>query len=179
LGPNHKGVFRNGDERVSSLQAHKLIPICANTDYCLVAFCTWIITTSCVNPRSRYEQFSDMLSIASWLLSSLGRPTDLNTEEMQPSQVSSALLVAAQKAGVLSATLSGITPSALTNGFGVGVCVLLNALADQVITTTGVRWAAPSYPEDGHDEDIDGDEDADAGDEIEDEIGASALHFDS
>jgi hypothetical protein len=89
--------------------------------------------SGCVNPRSRYEQFTgenappptapgprtilvlshpllcatDMLAIASWLLSSLDRPTDLNAEEMQPSQVSSSLLVAAQKAGVPSSVLSG------------------------------------------------------------------------
>jgi hypothetical protein len=30
---------------VSSLQAHKLIQIYTNTDYCLVAFCTWILIT--------------------------------------------------------------------------------------------------------------------------------------
>jgi hypothetical protein len=35
--------------QVSSLQAHKLIQIYTNTDYCLVAFCTWILIT-----RPRY-----------------------------------------------------------------------------------------------------------------------------
>jgi hypothetical protein len=30
---------------VSRLQAHKLIQIYTNTDYCLVAFCTWIPST--------------------------------------------------------------------------------------------------------------------------------------
>jgi hypothetical protein len=32
---------------VRRLQTHKLIQICTNTDYCLVAFCTWILTTRC------------------------------------------------------------------------------------------------------------------------------------
>jgi hypothetical protein len=35
-------VFRGN---VSGLQAHKLIQMYTNTDYCLVAFCTWIQTT--------------------------------------------------------------------------------------------------------------------------------------
>jgi hypothetical protein len=30
---------------VSSLHAHTLIQIYTNTDYCLAAFCTWILTT--------------------------------------------------------------------------------------------------------------------------------------
>jgi hypothetical protein len=41
-----RDVERAKDE-VSSLQAHKLIQIYTNTDYCLVAFCTWIPSTSC------------------------------------------------------------------------------------------------------------------------------------
>jgi hypothetical protein len=31
--------------QVSSLQAHKLMQLYTNTDYCLVAFCTWILIT--------------------------------------------------------------------------------------------------------------------------------------
>jgi hypothetical protein len=34
------------DSKVSGLQAHKLLQIYTNTDYCLVAFCTWIPPTS-------------------------------------------------------------------------------------------------------------------------------------
>jgi hypothetical protein len=52
------------------------------------------------------------------------------------------------------------------------VCTLLNGLADQAISTSGISWAAPTYPHDDEDEDMEGDDDADAGDEIEDEIGA-------
>jgi hypothetical protein len=32
-------------DKVSSLQAHNLIPIYTNSDYCLAACCTWIPTT--------------------------------------------------------------------------------------------------------------------------------------
>jgi hypothetical protein len=45
--------------RVSSLQAHKLIQIYTNTDYCLVAFCTWILTTRHEQQRAVFGQRSD------------------------------------------------------------------------------------------------------------------------
>jgi hypothetical protein len=42
----HKGDF-DGHSKASSLHAHELIQIYTNTDYyCLVTFCTWILTNS-------------------------------------------------------------------------------------------------------------------------------------
>jgi hypothetical protein len=38
--------WRPDRAQVSSLQAHKLIQIYTNTDYCLPTFCTWVLTTS-------------------------------------------------------------------------------------------------------------------------------------
>jgi hypothetical protein len=40
--PEHSDIIY---EKVSGFQAHKLIQIYTNTDYCLVAFCTWILST--------------------------------------------------------------------------------------------------------------------------------------
>jgi hypothetical protein len=46
ISPPIGGGFTAVVENVSSIQAHKLIQIFTNTDYCLVAFCTWILTTT-------------------------------------------------------------------------------------------------------------------------------------
>jgi hypothetical protein len=39
------GAVFYGTNQASSLQAHKLTQIYTNTDYCLIAACTWFLTT--------------------------------------------------------------------------------------------------------------------------------------
>jgi arylsulfatase A-like enzyme len=54
-------MLRQGDFKVGSLKAHELAQIHASTDYCLVAFCTWILTTAHHSSSSLSETCSSRI----------------------------------------------------------------------------------------------------------------------
>lgn len=100
-----------------------------------------------------HSQFADMRALATWLLRLLGVDVAPALPPAHPPLAAvQVLLLGAERAGV-GASIADLSAPALTSGAGESVCVLLDALCEQVLRTQP-QWYCrlPVYPAESVDE---------------------------
>ncbi|TYZ65210.1 hypothetical protein PybrP1_003985 [[Pythium] brassicae (nom. inval.)] len=102
---------------------------------------------------SAHSRFADMRALATWLLRLLGVDVaPALPPERPPLAVAQILLLGAERAGI-AASIAQLSAPALTSGAGESVCVLLDALCEQVLRTQPQRRCRPPvYPTESVDE---------------------------
>jgi len=111
-------------------------------------------------------QFKYFTRLVAWMLELLRKQPDWD-EYDDPNTVITNMMVAMRDIGV---NVEGMIPGKLKQGYGDGVCMVLNSLTKEVLRRTGFEWGQPSYPEEGLADEAEVDSDAEINSVGEDEM---------
>lgn len=111
------------------------------------------------------HQFKYFTQLVVWGLSLLRQQADWD-EYDDPNTVITNMLVVLKDLGIQVNTV----PGKLKQGFGDGVCLLLNALFKEILRRSGFEYAAPSFPDEGLADEAEVDSDAEIHSVGEDEM---------
>ena len=112
------------------------------------------------------EQFYYFTSLVSWLLSFLGRDFPPPSQYDDPTATAGTILQELRAVNIPS----DFPPNKLKQGHGEVVSTVLDALLEAGLEQVGFKFERPIQRQDDYDDEVGGDDDAELGDEIDDNL---------